>query len=461
MHELRDLVAATYSFRDPNSHVEVADGVVRRVVTGVAAGQLTEFLASPLFEELVDAELIEKPTDVRRADDGAVELLHRPIESWTYPYEWTWSMLRDAAVVHLEILRRASDYGFTLSDATSFNVTFRGSTPVFIDYGSFVTRSSSDPWWGYTQFCEHFLYPLMVSAHTGAALQPILRGGFGRVQLDDAHALLRTHKRKRGVVKHVLIPHAAVHRADMSVGDVTEATTAVTTEVYNSILDGMARLIDRLAWSADESTWSDYAVRSHYSDGDLRAKEAFVDRVCAATEPTLVMDIGANDGHFSKICAQSAEHVIAADGDPLVIDRLYRSGLPSNITPLVFDATDPAPSRGWRLAERASIADRMAPDLVVLLAVLHHICLTGNVPLPQVVAWLEDFDSDFVIEFVHRDDEKVRHLLARKGSPDDFDYDLDVFLDECEGAFEVVEQERLTGGTRTMLHLRRRSAGGG
>jgi len=177
---------SVYSFRDPNSHVELRGEHAVRVIEPSAAVDMSAFLESPLFADLVKDGAVAEPVRVEGDDDGRLVLHHELIPAWTYPYEWSWTMLRDAARLHLDILLRAADHGFTLSDATSFNVTFTGGRPVFIDFGSFVRRSESEPWWAYTQFCEHFLYPLMVSSYTGADLQKLLRGGFGRVSLDDA-----------------------------------------------------------------------------------------------------------------------------------------------------------------------------------------------------------------------------------------------------------------------------------
>lgn len=437
--------------------VRVVDGRIVRTVEPNAADALAAFLSSDVHEAMIADGLLHRPVSIERTDEGRLILEHTRIEAWSYPYEWSWSMLRDAALVHLDILLACAPAGFTMSDATSFNVTFAGPRPVFIDHGSFVVREEDEPWWAYTQFCEHFLYPLLVSSHTGADLQMLLRGGFGRVALDDAYALLRSHKRRKGVVKYVLLPYAAARKSDLSVDDVSESTTAMTTSIYVNILTGLRRLISGLDGGTDRSTWSEYADRGHYSAPGLQAKEDFVDRVCRSTKPTTVLDLGTNDGRFAEIAAKHAHRVVAADGDALALDGYYVAGPSENVVPMVVDATNPSPAMGWRSAERSSFVGRAAPDLVLALAVLHHISLTGNVPIPQIAAWLDDLGADFVVEFVHREDEKVQHLLRRKTRPEDFDYDLDVFLDAVEPRFDVAAREELSGGTRTMVHLVRRA----
>ncbi len=443
------------SFRDPNSHVIVGD-TVTRIFEARAAVDAQAFLDSSLFADLVRDNMVDAPSSTSTGPDGRLILEHEVIENWNHPWEWTWSMLRDAALLHLDLLLRSAPHGWSMSDATSFNIVFTNGKPIFIDHGSFVRRSDDEAWWAYTQFCEHFLYPLMVATYTGAQLAPLLRGGFARVSLNDAHAFLKTHKRKRGVVKYVLLPHAAANRSDMTVDQVSESTSAMSTEIYVKILEGLHKTISGLEAPGGVSTWSGYADRSHYTHGALAEKVEFVDRVVAATSPGTVLDMGANDGHFSMVAAKHATHVIAADGDPLVVDRLYMSPTPDNLLPLVQDATNPSPSMGWRSAERTGFFERISPDMVLSLAVFHHVVFTGGVPVRQLGVWMSELDADFIVEFVHREDGKVQHLLSRKTDPDTFEYDLDSFLASCEPHFELVEKQTLSNGTRSMLHLTRR-----
>ena len=442
------------SFRDPDSHV-VIDGNVTRIFEPRVAPTTQDFLDSTTFKKLVTRGDIEAPLSTTMDAGGRLVLTHREIPLWNYPWEWTWSMLRDAALLQIEMLQLCAKDGWTMSDATSFNVVFTNGRPIFIDHGSFVRRNDDEPWWAYTQFCEHYLYPLMVSAHTGARLAPLLRGGFGQVSLNDAHALLRTHKRKRGVIKYVLLPFQAANRSDMSVDEVSESTSSMTTEIYRNILEGLHGCLSKLEAPGGVSTWSDYANRTHYTGSALSEKGEFVDRVVAETAPSVVLDMGANDGYFSAIAAKHADHVIAADGDPLVVDQHYVDSPAKNILPLVQDATNPSPAMGWRSGERTGFFERIRPDLVLSLAVFHHVVFTGNVPVSQLGVWMSELDADFIVEFVHRDDEKVQHLLNRKTDPESFTYDLDAFLESTSPYFRLIEKQTLSSGTRSMLHLGR------
>lgn len=443
------------SFRDPNSHV-VLGKTITRIFQPDAGAQALEFLNTNAYRKLTRRGDLHEPVSTKTAKDGSVTFEHTPISNWNYPWEWTWSMLRDAALVHLEILLICAQDGWTMSDATSFNLVFSEGRAVFIDHGSFIPREDNDPWWAYTDFCEHFLYPLLVATYTDARLAPQLRGGFGRVTLNDAYAFLKTRKHKRGVLKYVLLPYFAASKSDLSVDQVSKSSAEMTTEIFTNVLDGLHGLISSLDAPGGVSTWSEYASRGHYSGTALDEKGAFVDKIVSETKPTTVLDIGANDGHFSAIAAAHAEVVIAADGDPLVVDQLYASKPASNILPLVQDATNPSPAMGWRSQERTGFFDRIQPDLVLALAVFHHVAFTGNVPLEQLGLWMSEVGADFLVEFVHREDEKVQHLLSRKTDPDSFNYGLKQFIECTDPYFEVAEEQALSSGTRSMLHLVRR-----
>ncbi len=444
------------SFRDPHSHVVVnSDETVIRKFSAVAGAQALDFMSSTAYRKMVRRGDLHEPTAVTEEEGGEVAFSHTRIPHWNYPWEWTWSMLRDAAIVHLELLLISARDGWTMSDATSFNLVFNEGRPVFIDHGSFVPRDDNEPWWAYTDFCEHFLYPLMVTSYTDARLAPLLRGGFGRVSLNDTHAILRSHKRRKGVLKYVLLPHLAATKSDLSVDEVAESAAEMTTEIFVNVLESLLKLVRSLEAPGGVSTWSEYNQRGHYTNLTLDEKGTFVDEVISSVKPATVLDIGANDGHFSAIAAKHVETVIAADGDPLVVDRLYVSKPPAKILPLVQDATNPSPAMGWRSQERTGFFERIQPDLVMALAVFHHVAFTGNVPLSQLGIWMAELNSDFIVEFVHRDDEKVVHLLSRKTDPESFDYSLDSFIDHTSEHFDVARQQTLSNKTRTMLHLKR------
>lgn len=401
------------------------------------------------------------PDDERPAEEGwSAWLRHRRVPVVTYPYEWPFSMLRRAALLQLELGRAMLADGVLVKDATPYNVQFEGIRPVFIDVGSFAPIRPGEPWAGYRQFCQLFLNPLVMQAVVGVPYHPWLRGSLDGIPPGVAAAVLGRRKRlRRDLFAHVRFHARAEARyaddADRDVrGELRQA--GFGPKIVDAQMASLERAVRRLDWRASSSEWSAYGERSHYTDDDLRAKEDFVSRVVRSRRPSTVLDLGANDGRFSRAAlAAGASAVVAVDSDHLVVDHLYRDLEATGerrILPLVMDLADPSPSIGWRNRERPSFVERVRPDLVLCLAVIHHLALTNTVPLDGIVAFLGDFGAPLVVEMPHRDDPMVRRLLRRKRDGLFDHYDRPQWEAALARAFRVVDRLALPGGTRTLYH---------
>lgn len=450
------------SFRDPLSRVFVGGDDVFRALRDDARDDYEALAASSFFPAAIargDIVATER-ADRTLPGDWAASLRHPRLEVLSYPYEWSFEMLRDAARLQLRLTREALADHLITKDASSYNVQFVGSRPVFIDIGSFERLRAGEPWPGYRQFCELFLNPLLVQAIAGVPFQPLLRGSIHGISPEvTAAALGGRGKLTKGVFSHVRL-HA---RADRKYADV-DLERDVKAELkragmgpalIDATLKNLLKAVDGLSWDRDDSTWSDYSDRSHYTDRDLAAKADFVAAtVGAAPKKDLVLDLGANDGHFSRTAlAAGAASVVAVDSDHLVVDRLYRQlrrDDEARIVPLVLDLSDPSPGLGWRSRERRPFVERVRPDVVLCLAVVHHLALTNTVPLPEIVGFLRDFDATLVVEFPHRDDVMAKRLLARKRAGVFDGYDVPGWEAALAAPFDVRRQETLPSGTRTL-----------
>ena len=422
-----DAAASSYSFRDPRSHVAVDGETVRRTIrTGdvVVARQIEK-----LCVDLASKRLVRAPRSLSVEPDGLMVVEHEPITVWNYPWEWCWSQLRDAALAQLRVIECARGHDLTLSDASSFNMTFAAGRPEFVDFGSFVQRDRAEPWWGYQQFCEQFLYPLLLTAHTGADFRASLMGGVGTIPLEQASMQLRKYKRFPGVIHHVLLPAMLSRKTDITTA--VAKGVGVPVDTTERVVRSLRSLIEGLEYQLPPSTWSGYSNRTHYKDAELARKEEFVAGVVGALQPGIVLDLGCNDGKFSQVALRAgATLVIASDSDEIVVERLYRDvrdrGI-EGVLPLVHDVMNPSPSLGWRGSERQSFATRVRPDLALLLAVIHHVVIGNNVPMLELALWMRSFECPIVVEVPERADEKVQHLLARKSCPGDIGYSVDLF----------------------------------
>lgn len=440
------------SFRDPASRIVYHDGRVMRLLSKQGLADWEALARSRLFNEWTSSGRL---VETRAAPGGEPMLEHTRIPFWSYPYEWSFSMLRDAARLQLELLEAALAEDLTLKDASPYNIAFRGSRPVFCDIGSFMPYTAGEPWLGYRQFCQLFLYPLLLRAHAGLDVRPLLRGSLGGITAGQTRAVLRG---RRLFAPGVMVDVALQARAEKSLAasrrDVRGELSAAgfSKEMIVANLRRLRKVLDRTTWNPDASTWSDYAGCAHVAT-QRSPKENFIRSVMGARHRSLVWDLGTNDGFFARLAAENTDTVVAIDGDELVIDRLYRSLSPGDgILPLVIDLADPSPGMGWRGRERRRLEERGSPELVLLLAVVHHMVVGSNLPLTEVMDWVASLRAEAVFEWVPPDDPMTQRLTANKrGGEVHSDYteaDLRRLISE---RFEVRAETGFEG--RILFHL--------
>jgi hypothetical protein len=463
------------SFRDPDSRVLVSRDGVFRVLSEQGLSDWRLLAASELFARATDdgsligttesangRELLAglDATDAALATPPAAVLRHDEIPFVSYPYEWTFGMLRDAALLELDLLLAALDEELVLKDATPYNVQWRGARPVFIDVGSFERLREGEPWAGYRQFCMQVLYPLLLQAHRDVAFQPLLRGRLDGIPPAEAARLLSgRHRLHRGVLTHVFL-HARLERGyeQRTGGEVRGELRRARfgAEMIRANARRLRKLVARLEWKPGASAWAAYRETSTYSDEETDRKAEFVRAAVAEARPSLTWDLGANDGLFSRIAAESGSYVVALDSDHATADGLYRSlreAGEGSILSLVCDLADPSPGLGWRGVERRPLVERGRPDLVLCLALVHHLSITANVPLGEVVDWLADLGAPAVVEFPSRDDPMVRRLLSAKREDAHPDYQSGHFERCLERRFSIERREELASGTRALYRV--------
>ena len=451
------------SFRDPDSRVFYAGDSVHRALSERGLADWDALAATTLFRDkvaegkLVGTEQLPEPNGLPAELDAervAAVLRHDRVPVVSYPYEWPFGMLKDAALLELELLLAALDEELILKDASPYNVQWRGTQPVFVDVGSFERLREGEPWAGYRQFCMLLLYPLMLQAFRKVPFQPWLRGSLEGIEPAEMRRLLTFRDRfRRGVLTNVVL-HAKLEAryADREVKqDLKKA--GFRTELIRVNARKLRKLVRRLEWKPGRTAWSTYRTTNPYDEPDAAAKLDFVREAAGARQRRLVWDLGCNDGRFTRVAAMDADYTVAVDADAAVVEALYRElraeGV-DTILPLVGNLADPSPGLGWRGAERRPLVDRGRPDLTLALALVHHVALTSNVPIRDFLDWLAGLQTELVIEFPTRDDPMVQRLLSRKGPGANPDYDTETFERALNERWRVERRETLPSGTRIL-----------
>jgi hypothetical protein len=449
------------SFRDPSGFVFERDGTLYRQVNLSYREEYDRSVESGLERSLIDGgwliphlEVDEEPCDARRA----YKVL-RPdrVPFISYPYEWCFGQLKAAALLTLGLHRRSMAHGMSLKDASAFNVQFLGGRPIFIDSLSFQAYRDGEPWVAYGQFCRHFLAPLALMSRGDVRLNQLLRPSLDGIPLDLASRLLPWQTRLDPRLLVHLHLHARAER-DFSGGDRTPKPRAFSRRAMFGLLDHLESAIESLRWEPRGTEWADYYDATNYTDAATDHKLALVAEFLDEVRPSVVWDLGANTGRFSRLAAERGAYTVALDVDPACVERhfldLIDRGEP-DILPLRIDLTNPSPALGWDHRERLSLIDRGPADVGLALAVVHHLAISGNVPLGRVASFLRRACRSLIIEFVPKEDSQVRRLLATR--PDIFDeYTRDGFESAFVEHFAIDRAEPIAGSERTLYLMRAR-----
>jgi hypothetical protein len=453
------------SFRDPSGFVFEREGVIYRQVNRSYAADYDRLMSSGLYDALVERGLLVVHDEVSVAPTGRGDpyriIRPRRVPFISYPYEWCFGELKDAALATLEIQQTALDFGMTLKDASAYNIQIDQGRPIFIDTLSFEEYREGAPWVAYRQFCQHFLAPLALIVFRDVGF-----GQLSRVELDGVRlALAKSLLPKRAWLRIQLFLHIWLHAGFQSrfEGAASEDATApkqrpLSRKGLDNILAGLKSACAGLDWKPEGTEWADYYEGDSYTDDGDEDKAAVVASYLDRVRPAEVWDMGANTGRFSRIASERGIYTVSFDVDPACVERNYRQARKSKETrllPLVMDLVNPSPALGWAHEERSALAERNSADLVMGLALIHHIAISNNVPLARIASYFALLAEHLIIEFVPKSDPKVKILLATR--EDIFpDYTQEGFEKAFSSAFEILDAHSVKGSERTLYLMRRR-----
>ena len=462
------------SFRDPDGFVFRRRGVsgaeeILRQVNPSYAPHLPALRSSGLL----DSELVlpvEWLGPAAGADPEAIETLRpEPLDFVSHPYEWSFGMIRDAALLTLDLAREALGRGLVLKDASAYNVAFQKGKPVHFDTLSFETYVEGEPWIAYGQFCRHFLAPLALMSRVSPELLGLLRVHLDGIPLPLAASLLPgSTKLSPGLAMHL---HAHARASDAPARAPTKENAPpragmgrarMSRTAQLALLDSLRRTVEGLTWIPEGTTWAGYTDDNNYAEESYAAKKTLVDGMLSSLDGRVVWDLGANTGDFSRLAAARDFRTLACDLDPAAVERNYRrvrADGETRILPLLQDLSNPSPDLGWAQGERPGLLSRANADVLLALALIHHLRIGGLVPLARVAALFADLlpnpAGHAIVEWVPKEDSQIRRLLSSR--EDVFaDYDESGFEGAFADRFETVRRAPIPGTVRTLYHFRRR-----
>lgn len=458
----REWIAETSSFRDPNGFVFYREGTVYRQVNKLHEANYNHLLKSGLYDSLVESQLLVPHKEVNAPAAHGVDcskiIEPERITFLSYPYEWCFSQLKDAALITLNIQKKALDFGMSLRDCSAYNIQFTQARPVLIDTLSLGVYEEEKPWGAYKQFCQHFLAPLMLMSHRDLRLNQLCVIELDGIPLKLTKKLLSHHAYTSwSAFLHIYL-HARYedHYSERFVQANTHRGR-FSKHSFRGLIDSLENSVAKLRIKRRKSEWLTYSAGRHnYSNEALEHKIKTVKTYLQKCNPKELWDLGANTGVFSRIASESGARVIAFDQDPYCVEANYlqTKEVKLDILPLVLNISNPTPAIGWENQERRSLLQRASADTVMALALIHHLAIANNLPLPTLASFFAKICRWLIIEFVPKEDSMVQLLLANR--EDIFpNYTIEAFRREFSRFFSIESCTELPSSKRNLFLMRR------
>lgn len=448
------------SYRDPSGFIFEKEGVLYRQVNKVFKEDFDLFTSSGCYQHLVESNLLISHQTIHEnltaSADHYLTLIPEKISFISFPYEWSSEMLRDAALLTLRLAKESISFGLILKDATPYNIQWHNGNLVFIDTLSFEKYNEAEPWIAYRQFCECFLGPLLLMHYSEMPLQQLQLAYPEGIPLGVIKNLLPRRSR------FSLYTYLHIHlHAGIASKNNTNANNraAFSKQKLLNLINSLETLIKKLKFPKQKTAWSAYyeeaATRNDYLEQKKKIISNWVDQL---SDIKTAADLGANEGEFSELIAAKGITTIAADSDPYCINNLYlkikSSGI-KNIQPLIVDLSNPSPPIGVNNEERNSFIDRCKADLVLALALIHHLAIGKNIQLEKIACFFSKVGESLIIEFVPKQDEKIKLMLKEKKDIYTL-YNEPDFLSAFEKYFTVIKREEIAGTNRILFLMKRK-----
>lgn len=445
------------SFRDPSGFVFYQDNKVLRQVSSFYRDEYLLIAKSGFYQQLIDENLIIPFKELKTSNRQAViNLEAERIPFISYPYEWSFSQIKDAALLTLQIQTVAMEKGLSLKDASAYNVQFREGKPIFIDLLSFAQYTPGVPWVAYRQFCQHFLSPLLLMSKVDLSLNQLLRTNLDGIPLPLVSKILpKSSYLSSSIMSHIHLHARNQEKYADDTSQISKNSNQLSKNMLLGIIDSLKSLIEGLSPKKTNTEWGEYYSFTNYSDAAFKSKQAIVDSWLSKIKPKSVWDLGGNTGEFSMLASKKNIPTISFDIDPLAVERNYQNVKERKdqyLLPLVMNLLNQSPALGWNLNERQSLIRRGPVDMALVLALVHHLCISNNIPFESLASYLAEICEHLIIEFVPKSDSKVRKLLATREDIF-FEYTQLDFEKSFRNYFTFISNKKVGNGSKRVIYL--------
>ena len=445
------------SFRDKSAAVGYINGKLVRKIYSNYMSTFEKVISSGLYKRLLSENLIIRHKIVSK---NANEIIILPKKIFiSYPWEWSFTMLKDAALTTLKIQKIALEYDFILKDANCFNIQFYNNKPLLIDTTSFAEYKNNSLWEGYKQFCTNFLSPLLLMAYKDLKLQDLILGDISGIDLNLTSKLLPLKTWFNFYILSNVHLHA-IFSKKYSKSKEKISEKEITKEQMSCFIDFLISAVENIKLTKQQTQWSKYYTFTNYNKESFEDKKEKVLRYSSETKPKTVLDFGSNIGYFSKLF--KTQTVYSLDMDRLAVEYNYldcKKNNTNNIFPMVFDIMNPSPSLGFLNKERLSLLERLkSVDLILALALTHHLRISNNLPFENQARFFSNYGKYLIVEYIDKTDSKIQQMLLNRKDIFD-DYTNENFEKEFSAYFDILKKENISSGKRILYLMKNQNKG--
>ena len=436
----------TGSFRDPTGRVFYSNNKIYREIFSSGFEKYNFIKKNDILSDLVEKKYLvnsfeSKEDEHLKSKKDSIIIRHEKIDYISYPYEWSFSQLQDAAIFHLDLQLYLLEKNAKLIDASAYNIQFHNNKPIFIDLLSIEKYQEGEFWSAHKQFCENFLNPLILASKKSINFNNLFRGNLNGVSTGELCSMLNFFDFLSPVifinVYMLNIIENRSKRDPLKTVNSIKNKKGLSKSSFKFLLLRLKKFISKLKIKNQVTVWENYSDTNTYSDNEEIKKIEVVENFLQLNDFKMLADLGCNDGKYSRLASKNKiEKIIAFDFDLKVIDRAYlyckKNNL--NILPLYLDFSNPSSNLGWLENERKGFIKRANFDSILALALIHHLAIAKNIPLSDAIDFLTSLAPKGLIEFVPKEDPTVKLMMSLKG---------DIFPNYTEENFKKLLEKKV------------------